>query len=338
MLRTVPAVAQQRDPVPACCRVTSAQVPNFITLQTREPTDQVPPRDTSGRPSARTHCIRERLAMRSPPAAPQHRPGASPLRSAAPQQQATPPCSPARPPSHPPAVLSPSDPALHPCPPFRGPRATVRCVCPPLRSPKGPARVRARRRGAPLPQCTPSRTFSGDPAGQRLPGGDCGRPSRPGQAQGLGVCPGAPFARSGRRADSSGVPRPRSPQPPAPAASGSGGRHSLTSGRNSDRRRDPKPSVPAPPPPLTAFPSLWRGSWRAPVPPRDCRLPCLALRRGGCSAPAGLRRPLWGQAMLHRALPRGRSAPAPPPSPARPAFPPSFPPFPPPPRPRPARH
>lgn len=39
--------------------------------------------------------------------------------------------------------------------------------------------------------------------------------------------------------------------------------------------------------------SLWRGSWRAPVPPRDGRLPSLALRRGGCSAPAGLRRPLW---------------------------------------------
>lgn len=186
--------------------------------------------------------------MRSPPATPQHPSGASPLRSA-PPQQATPPCSPARPPSHPPAILSPSDSALHPCPPFRGPRATVRCVCPPLqRSPKGPAHTCARSRGAPLPQCTPSRTFSGDPVGQRVPGGDCGRPSRPGQAQGLGVCTGAPFARSGRRGDSSGVPRARSPQPPAPAASGSQGgvTHSPRGGRTATNSAIPSPPSPRP--------------------------------------------------------------------------------------------
>lgn len=177
--------------------------------------------------------------------------------------------------------------------------------------------------GAPLPQCTPSRTFSGDPAGQRVPGGDCGRPSRPGQAQGLGVCTGAPFARSGRRGDSSGVPRARSPQPPAPAASGSQG--GVThSPRGWEQPPTPRSQALRPRAPAAAAYraplAVARELESAPVPPRDGRLPSLALRRGGCSAPAGLRRPLWGQAMLHRALPRGRSAPAPPPSPARPAF------------------
>lgn len=196
--------------------------------------------------------------MRSPPATPQHPSGASPLCSC-PPQQATPPCSPARPPSHPPAALSPSDLALHPCPPFRGPRATVRCVCPPLlRSPKGPAHTRVRSRGAPLPQCTPSRTFSGDPAGQRVPGGDCGRPSRPGQAQGLGVCTGAPFARSGRRGDSSGVPRARSPTAPrAGRLRQPGGRHSPTS-RVGTATNSAIPSPPSPRPCRRRLPRSFR--------------------------------------------------------------------------------
>lgn len=247
-------------------------------------------------------------------------------RRSAPQQQATPSCSPSRPPSHPPAVLSPSDPALRPCPPFRGPRATVRCLSTAAVTER--SRACARCRGASLPQGTPSRTFSGDPAGQRVRGGDCRRPSRPGQAQGLGVCTGA-----GRRGDTSEGPRPSSPQPPGPATSGSGGRHSLTSGGTATNSAIP--SLP--------FPRPHSRRRRLPRPfavARELESACAAEGRspsvsgpeeGRLQRARRLKTAALGQAMLHRALPRGRSAPAPRLSPARPAFlPPSLPPPPPP--------